>query len=332
MNLVVELLQPEVAKSIPSRLSKPKTSISVGIPAFNEEGRIGYLYDQILNQNEVTLQNLIFNISGSTDGTRKEIRSKSRSRRRSFPVVIIDDGVRAGKAEAINGILKASKSEIVILIDGDVKLGEGCIKEILQPFIHDSSIGVVSGNVFSLNNTEDIFSFISKFERDIHDELCSDLIAKNQAPKVNGTFFAMKKDVVDHMPHRTVSDDEYVSWAAQMKGYRIAYAPRAIVYTKDPGNYRDYLAKRRRIFAGHKLIKKTVGYDVPTTRLGSVMPRLIQYTLRNRRKIVQVSIMLFLQFWAYILASFDVSRGDTWYRYRVESAKFQPVAKKQSQK
>jgi len=102
---------------------------------------------------------------------------------------------------------------------------------------------------------------------------------------VNGTFFAFRKNVVNHLPRYTVSDDEYVSWCAQRKGYRVVYAPNAIVYAKDPENYRDYVSKRRRIFVGHFLIKKTTGYIVPTTRFSDIIPRLLKSWIREKRMI-----------------------------------------------
>jgi cellulose synthase/poly-beta-1,6-N-acetylglucosamine synthase-like glycosyltransferase len=142
------------------------------------------------------------------------------------------------------------------------------------------------------------------------------------SPKVNGTFFAVRTDVIDHLPQYVVSDDEYVSWSAQKRGYRVVYAPKALVYTKDPENFRDYVAKRRRIFAGHFLIKKTMGYSVPTTRFSRMIPKLLNFSMRKKDHIANVFVMLTMQSVAYVLAVLDVVLGKTPYRYRVESAKF----------
>jgi len=139
---------------------------------------------------------------------------------------------------------------------------------------------------------------------------------------VNGTFFAFRKNVVNHLPRYTVSDDEYVSWCAQRKSYRVVYAPNAIAYTKDPENCRDYVSKRRRIFAGHFLIKKTTGYTVPTTRFSDIIPRLFKFWIREKRTIFYILVTLFLQFVSYVLAISDVIASNVPYRYRVESAKF----------
>jgi cellulose synthase/poly-beta-1,6-N-acetylglucosamine synthase-like glycosyltransferase len=303
-----------------------KLGVTIGIPAYNEEGRIGPLLKQVLRQKGVILERIIFNVSGSTDGTGNEVASTADCYHASSLVKIIDNRVRSGKATALSDILKACNSGVVIFLDGDVRLHDGCLKRVLKPFLRDSSAGVVSGNVMSMNDGTGLFSFISQLERQMHHELCVDLTRRNQAPKVNGTFFAMKTDVARSLPRETVSDDEYISWCAQNKGYRVTYAPEAIVYTKDPDNYKDYLAKRRRIFAGHFLIKLTMGYTVPTTRLSQLVPRLLKHSMRNKKKLFHVAAMLLLQLAAYALAISDLAAGNIQYRYRVESAKFQQTS------
>jgi len=300
-----------------------KFSVTIGIPAYNERGRIGSLLRQVLSQNNTQIDEIIVNTSGSNDGTQDEVISVAKFYDAFSLIKIIDKHKRAGKAAALDDILKTCHSDIVIFLDGDVKLHKKCLKEILKPFVFDDSVGVVSGNVISLNeNGEGLFSFISRLERQLHHELCMNLVCRGQAPKVNGTFFALRTNVVNHLPHYVVSDDEYVSCHAQSKGYRVAYASNAIVYTKDPGNCRDYIAKRRRIFAGHSLIKKTIGYTVPTTRLTEIIPALLKFSIREKKKVFHILALLLLQFASYILAISDITTGNVPYRYRVESAKF----------
>lgn len=303
-------------------LSDRKLGVTVGVPAYNEKGRIGCLLRQILGQKDVVLNSIIFNVSGSTDGTRNEISSTADNCDVSSLITIIDNHLRAGKAAAINDILQICNSDVVILIDGDVKLNDKCLRKILEPFFQVPSVGIVSGNVMSLNGDGGFFSFISQLERQVHHEFCVHLTQMNQAPKVNGTFFAIKKEVINRLPIETVSDDEYISYCAQKKGYRVAYAPEAVVFTKDPASFQDYVAKRRRIFAGHSLIRRTMGYTVPTTRFSQIVPRLLRYSTRHKKKVFYVPIMLLLQLVAYVLAFSDIAAGDIQYRYRVESAKF----------
>ena len=299
---------------------KNKLGVAVGIPAYNERGRVGCLLRQVLCQNDFHPDKIIVNASGSTDGTQDEIASIAKH---VSLIRMIDNSERTGKAEALNEILEMCDTDLVIFIDADVKLNAGCLRKILKPFFSNNSVGVVSGNVAPLTgNGRGFFVYISWLERTLHHELCMDLINRGKPSKVNGTFFAVRRKVIERLPKNTVSDDEYVSWFAQRKGYSVTYAPNAIVYTKDPENFWDYVAKRRRIFAGHFLIKKTLGYVVPTTRIDEIAPRLLKLSIREKRRIPYFLFMLFLQFLSYILALADVSAGNIPYRYRVESAKF----------
>jgi len=304
-------------------LKERRLSVAIGIPAYNEQGRIGLLLSQVLRQNNFGISESSLNVSGSTDRTCEEVMDVMNHYGADNLLKIIDKKERAGKAAALDEILQRCSSDIVIFLDGDVRLHDKCFHEILKQFLFNDSVGVVSGNVASvISCKKGLFSVISRLERQMHHELCMDFVRDGASPKVNGTFFADKRTAINHLPKHVVSDDEYVSWHAQSKGYRVSYAPKAIVYTKDPENFKDYIAKRRRIFVGHFLIKKTIGYTVPTIRFSKIIPKLLNFLVLEKSKFFNFLVMLVMQFTAYILAISDVVLGKIPYQYRVESAKF----------
>lgn len=296
--------------------------ITVGIPAYNERERIGFLLQNLLVQANNDVVEIIVNTSGSTDGTTDEVVKTACALRTSSMVRIITGKERMGKAAALDDIILQATGGIIIFIDADTVIDEHCVNKIIEPFFKDGTIGVVSGNVLSLNYGDDLFSFMSRFQRELHHELCLHLTRRNLPPKVNGTFFAVRKDVIKRFPYFIVSDDEYASWCAQGKGYNVVYAPYAIVYTKDPTNLRDYVAKRKRIYCGHLLIRKQLKYMVPTTGIRRVLSLFLRLTSKYWKKIPYIIIMLFLEFICRVLAFFDAARGKVPYFYRVDSAKF----------
>jgi len=265
---------------------------------------------------------IIVNASGSTDGTTDGIVKTAHALRNSSMIRIITGKERMGKAAALDDIILQATGDIIIFIDADTVIDGHCMRNIIEPFFKDETIGVVSGNVLSLNYGDDLFSFMSRFQRELHHELCLHRARRNLPPKVNGTFFAIRKDVVKRFPYLIVSDDEYASWCAQSKGYNVVYAPYAIVYTKDPTNLRDYMAKRRRIYCGHLLIRKQLKYIVPTTGIHKVLSLFLGLTSRYWRKMPYIITMLFLEFICRLVAVFDAARGKVPYFYRVDSAKF----------
>jgi len=296
--------------------------ITIGIPAYNERERIGFLLQNLLIQVDTDGTEIIVNSSGSTDGTTDEVVKTARALRNSLIVRIIGGKERMGKTAALGEIILQATGGIIIFIDADTVIDKHCMNNIVEPFSKDKRIGVVSGNVMSLNYEDNIFSFMSRFQRELHHKLCLHLTRRNLPPKVNGTFFAVRKDVVKHFPYFIVSDDEYASWCAQNKGFNVVYAPHAIVYTKDPTNLRDYMAKRKRIYCGHLLIRKQLKYVVPTTGTRNVRSLFLRLASKYWRKIPSITTMLFLEFICRVLAVFDAARGKVPYLYRVDSAKF----------
>ena len=298
-------------------------TITIGIPAYNEKERIRYLFYDLYRQvkHEERVKEIIVNASGSTDGTELEINKISRELQ-DLRIKVIMRKERLGKASALNEILCEANGDIICFIDADVVLGDKCIHHLIAPLIDNPEIGVVSGNVLSLNRGNNIFDFFSIFQRELHNELCIHLMRNGFPPKVNGTFYAIRKKAVSYFHQYIVSDDEFASCSAQRRGYRVFYVPEAIVYTKDPTNLQDYIAKRRRIFCGHLLIKKTLNYTVPTASFRLVIPVFFKMCLKYWRKIPQIIIMLLIEFLSRFLAFCDAVSGRIPFRYRVDSAKF----------
>jgi len=302
--------------------SDKDAKITIGIPAYNERERIGFLLQNLLIQANKDVAEIIVNAGGSTDGTIDEVVKTARASQNSSMIRLIAGKERMGKAAALNDIVLQTTGDIIVFIDADTVVSKHCLNNITEPFFIDEVIGVVSGNVLSLNDGDNLFSFISKFQRQLHNELCLYLRRKNLPPKVNGTFFAVRKGIVKGFPHHIVSDDEYASLCAQRQGYKVVYVPEAMVYTKDPTNFKDYLTKRRRILGGHISIKKSLNYTVPTTNFSTVSINFLRLALKHWRKMPHVVTMLLIEVVCHILALYDIIRGRVQYCYRVDSAKF----------
>jgi cellulose synthase/poly-beta-1,6-N-acetylglucosamine synthase-like glycosyltransferase len=298
--------------------------VSIGIPAYNEEGSIGVLLNELLAQLDSNIVEIVVSDDGSTDRTCAEVLQVAGKAKNSHGVIrLIKGKQRCGKAAAIDRILKVAQGDVVVLMDADTKLSKNCVSRLVDPFSHDKSIYVVSGNVLPLNSSGEskFFSFASSFQRELNDQLSQRLLDKNQVPKVNGAFFAFRKKVVDHIPQMVVSDDEYVSWCAQTQGHKVTYVSDAKVYAKDPMNVRDYLAKRRRVLGGHFLIKNTSHYVVPTTRIDVLAPVFGRLAAKYWKKGFYMIAMVIFESLCRLFAFSDAIQGKVSPRYRAESSK-----------
>ncbi len=106
-------------------------TITIGIPAYNEEANIKQLLDTLLNQsqNTITLEKIIVASDGSTDQTVEIVRT--------FPdprITCFEDGKRIGSALRKNRILENTTSDILILLNADVSVEDpGFIEKLTEP-------------------------------------------------------------------------------------------------------------------------------------------------------------------------------------------------------
>jgi biofilm PGA synthesis N-glycosyltransferase PgaC len=310
--------------------SNAPMKITIGIPAYNEEGRIGHLLNELLCQVNSNVVEIVVSDDGSTDRTSDvvlEIAEKTGNH--NCEVRLLNGRKRSGKAAAIDAILKTARGEIVVLMDADMRLSKGCVDKLVEPFSKDKNLCVVSGNILPLNGQHEsrFFSFASSFQRELNDQLSRKLVSMRIAPKVNGAFFAFRRRVISRLPQTVVSDDEYISWLAQTQGYKVTYIPTARVYAKDPLNLRDYLSKRRRVLGGHFLIGMTSHYAVPTTRVDLLLPELGKLSARYWRKSFYILALVIFEGLCRPFAFSDATRGKVSPCYRVESSKVNVMEK-----
>ncbi len=294
--------------------NKRVKTISVAVPAFNEGRTISQLLQCILEQSNAGLvvKEIVVNASGSTDDTNARVQATMLTDAR---IKLIDGKEREGKAAALNSILREVNADVVVFIDGDVILERQAISTLVNPLLLNEAIGICSGNTMPVKAEAGFFEFASFFTRSLHHELCACLTARGLTPKVNGTFFAVRRNILDAFPLTVVSDDEYASWRAQKLGYRIVYVPDAMVYTKDPYTFGDFLRWQKRILAGQMYIKRHFDYQVPTMRAYVVVPSLLRLLSQHKRKLLSLLALFSLATLSYLLAFITYLRNEIPYAY-----------------
>src|SRR3989338_1550919 len=116
------------------------TSITIGIPAYNEENNLKVLMNDISAQKlkNAKIDKVIVYSDGSTDNTPK-LKDSFRLR-----LKIIHDSTRRGQAYGQNMIIKATKSDILILLNADIRIKDkNLIEKLIFP-ITGSKIDLVS--------------------------------------------------------------------------------------------------------------------------------------------------------------------------------------------
>ena len=190
-----------------------------------------------------------------------------------LPLEIIQQEERRGKANAINKGLRTLETDIIVLVSGDVILGDNTLKKLLHN-LKSSENGVVTGK--PLPNVED-GSFIDYFTElvwNLHDKISS------IEPKA-GEVLAFR-NVINSLPEDTAADEEFIKALILKKGYKSRYSKDAIVYNKGPQKLSDLFEQRRRIYIGHLDLKSRTHYKSPSMDKISVLKALINYMKENK--------------------------------------------------
>ncbi len=119
-------------------------SVSIGIPAYNEEANIQLLLHSLLRQKQhhVMIREILVVSDGSTDETVAKAKSVKDTR-----IYVIDRKDRYGMNVTQNEIVSRAKGDALILVNADVlPADDDFLDRIVNPLMHDQSIGIVGGD------------------------------------------------------------------------------------------------------------------------------------------------------------------------------------------
>lgn len=254
---------------------------SILIPAYNEEKNIGILLSSLIQQkiyNPFEMVGIDVIASGCTDNTEDVVKEFSKKNEK---IGLISTPKRLGKANAINLFLKISKEDLIVMISADVLPADNyTVNTLLRPFINEV-VGIVGGRPIPINPSSTLTNRISSLIWHIHHK-----VSLSNPPKM-GEIVAFR-NVVDKIPPDTLADEERLSAVIQKKGYKAVYANDAVVYNKAPESVSELIEQRRRIFVGHLLVKKELGYTVPTLSLRRLLKVVINEIASNPLKILTI--------------------------------------------
>lgn len=250
---------------------------SVGIMAYNEEANIARTLQAVLAQQSITLDihEIIIVASGCTDRTIPIVRDFAAHEPR---VKLYIQEQREGKASAINLFLAHVKSEVVVLLGGDVIPAPEALEHLCAPLL-DTHIGMVGGRPIPVNNPHTFMGHVVHLLWHLHDRLAE------QAPKL-GEVIAFR-NVVAGIPIRSAVDEISLQALISQLGYQLYYEPYCVVYNKGPLTIKDFLHQRRRIYAGHLQVKEQQHYEASTMRALPIIRQLLithRYALSTPRK------------------------------------------------
>lgn len=279
---IIPLMCSKVKKLNPELAEK---SISVLVPAYNEELTIKNCIDAIAGLNYKNYEMMIIN-DGSKDGTfsrlnellklepmnrepdnkltYKTVRGFYRSL--SYPHIFVIDKLNGGKADSLNAGIDYATTEIVITLDADSMLETDSLKFVNQYFYNEEIIAL-GGTVKIVQGAEKKNgAIVEKFrgkgliKSQIINYTHGFYVRKltqsffNSIVVISGAFGAFHKDILMQVNgfRSTVGEDIDITLKIheyiKSKGLKkkLVYAPEAVCYTECPENLPNFYKQRIR--------------------------------------------------------------------------------------
>ena len=266
--------------------------------AYNEEANIGRLLDAVYAQRTTVadVTEIIVVASGCTDDTEAVVRSRIP---RDPRVRLVVQPTRDGKAAAVNAFLAEAREKVLLLCSADLIPGEGTIDAVIAPFAEDE-VAMTTCRPVPLNDPKVFMGFAAHLLWNLHHEM-------NLRSFKAGELVAFRK-VFDRIPRRSAVDEASIESVVRSQGYTTRYVPGAVTYNKGPETLADFLAQRRRIYAGHLAVRSLVGYRVSTFSGIKVLGLLLQNLDWRPRQFAWTWAVVALEAYGRLLGRLDYGR------------------------
>ena len=246
---------------------------------------------------------------GSTDGTARLMAELAAGDLRIKVVTQIN----AGKGTALNLGIRNATGEVLMFVDADGIFSRHTVEEMLQGF-EDGRTGAVCGDDRPVN-LDPVQARMLAFISHIGTGMVRRALTMIGCPPIaSGNIVAFPRHVVEEIGlfrEDTVGEDLELTWRVHKAGYRVVFAPRALVYAESPSTiaalWRQRVRRARGLLQTMAVHKGVIG-NLRHGRFGAYL--LFNAITMVVRPLVQIVVILGL---AFLLAlGYDPLGGDAW--------------------
>jgi glycosyltransferase involved in cell wall biosynthesis len=220
-------------------------SITIGIPAYNEEANIAALLNNILNQKlrNFVLEKIIVISDASDDGTVAIAKTISDSR-----LSVIVGRKRQGQALRQNQLFKYATSDIVVLLNADIMPTSPQFLEILcRPLLSNDHVGLVGAKVVPLSLDNSLVGKVLDWHHLWKNDLFEKINSGDNVYLCHGRARAFSKKLYRKLRWPSMaSEDAYSYMQAKRLGFDFAFAPKACVWYTSPQTLADHIRQSAR--------------------------------------------------------------------------------------
>lgn len=233
---------------------KNKITVTIGIPARNEEYNILHLLRRIISQKEYgfEIKKIIVISDASTDKTDYLV-----SQMRDSRILLISNKVRKGQIHSQNTIFSLANTDVVVLFEADTcPKDDTYLTELLEPMTKNKNIGIVQGNPVPLKP----ITLVEKILYAQDFSFCRFAKTLKNPEELfisGGGGRAFAKSVYKKLSWpKDVPEDSYAFFWSKLNGIKIAFQPTAICTYRLPQTIGDHLIKKEKVISGQKTLEK----------------------------------------------------------------------------
>lgn len=238
---------------------KKVTTVSIGIPAYNEGKNIQHLLKALIAQKETDIRiTEIFVISdGSSDDTKEKVKAIKDKR-----IIFKDDGKRLGKSARLDYIFRTFTGDVLVLADADIYIDDTLLiaNTIKKAKLQKS--GLAGVNALPLP-AETKFEQIIETGVFIMKDIAKSWNNANNYLSFKGCFMVLDGILARsiHMPARIVNNDPFIYFSAIEMRYAPIYIDSSKMYYRSPMTLADHIKQSSRYKGSREELEKYFQLD-----------------------------------------------------------------------
>lgn len=238
--------------------NKNKLTVTIGIPAFNEEANIGNLLNLLKEQEQkdYILKKVIVASDGSNDNTVKIASSFD------LPgLLVLENYFRKGAPYRQNQIISYTDTDILVLLNADLLPQDSLfIEKLVRPIIDRKSdlTSVRLREIPPQNFIEETIAVSNIFKN----YLFENINQGNNIYTCKGIARAFSKRLYNKIDFKQFTAEDAHSYLFAKKfGFKYQYAKDAVAIFKLPKNIEDHLRQSQRFFQARDELVSEYGYQ-----------------------------------------------------------------------
>lgn len=293
-----------------------KKTLTIGIPAHNEEKNIVALLDSIVMQTQeyCDVRAVLVICDECTDQTA----SLARAYAKHFPVVrVLDDGMRRGKAGRVNQMLELFESDILVMMDADTTFGTSqALDAFALAFTDHPKVGLIAG-ADTPYEPRTFFESVVVTTVALWRSIRTEYHGGDTVHNSHGCILALQRKFGKQirLDGSINGDDHAFYFHAKRLGFDFKYLSEAIVFYREPDNWADFSRQRSRFHVIHEQMQEMFGDWVMAYYVSTPLSLRLQKFLRMffQHPILFIC-SLGLEFWMrlYIILKKPMRASSTW--------------------